>query len=187
MKNNLKPNHEGFKKTILLGLVCITLSACGGGDLADLEEKIAEIKARPKGKIPDLPTPKTTEPFSFDLDGSRDPFKPVEKQPDPTQQVTPGSLIKPDPNRIKEDLEQFPLDTLKMVGTLKKDSTLWALVESNNGTVYRITAGNYMGEHDGKIIEISNNAIQLMQILPDKEPNTWREEATTLPLKEQTK
>lgn len=168
MINNLKPNCATFSKAGLLSLICLALSACGNDDFSDLEQKIAEIKARPKGKIDDLPPVKTTEPFSFDLDGSRDPFKPVEKElAGGTDTNTPDTGIKPDPTRVKEDLESYDLDTLKMVGTLK-DATLWALVRSNNGTIYRVKVGNYLGLHDGKIIDISNNEIKLMEIVPDK-------------------
>lgn len=177
MKHNLSR-----KKWFALALVCLVLSACGSDDFSDLEQKIAEIKARPKGKIDSLPPVKVTEPFSFDLDGSRDPFKPVEKEPDSNAGMdNSDSLIKPDPLRVKEDLESYALDTLKMVGTLK-DSTLWALVQSSNGTIYRVKVGNYMGLNDGKIIEISGSEIKLMEIVPDKDPGKWREQSATLKL-----
>lgn len=184
MKSNLRLYKHFVSKGFLLSLICLILAACSTNDFSDLETKITEIKNRHKSEIDPLPLIKTTAPFSFELDGTRDPFKPVEKEPLVTEDVAPGSLIKPDPNRIKEDLENNPLDSLRMVGTIKKDSTLWALVMSSDNTVYRVSIGNYMGIHDGKIIEISNNEIKLMQIVPDKEPNTWREEAAALKLAE---
>lgn len=180
MKNSLKPNRNLFTERFVVSLVCLGLSGCGGDDFSDLEQKIAEIKARPKDKIEPLPPIKTTEPFSFDLDGSRDPFRPVQKEPNVGPDVA-GSGIKPDPTRVKEDLESYALDTLRMVGTLK-DSTLWGLVQSSGGTVYRVKVGNYMGLNNGKIIEISNNEIKLMEIVQDKEPNQWREQPASLKL-----
>lgn len=177
MKHNLNR-----KKWFALSLVCLVLSACGSDDFSDLEQKIAEIKAKPKGEIEPLPPVKVTEPFSFDLDGSRDPFKPVEKEESSgTEDEAGGTGIKPDPTRVKEDLESYALDTLKMVGTLK-DSTLWALVQSSNGTIYRVKVGNYMGLNDGKIIEISASEIKLMEIVPDKDPGKWREQPAALKL-----
>jgi type IV pilus assembly protein PilP len=183
MKNNLNPNYQCLAKSFALSLVCFVLSACGGDDFSDLEQKIAEIKARPKGKIDPLPPIKNTEPFSFDLDG-RDPFKPVEKEAAPDAD-TPDNGVKPDTSRVKEDLESYALDTLRMVGTLK-DSTLWGLVKSNNGTIYRVKVGNHMGLNDGKIIEISNDEIKLMEIVQDKNPDKdkihWNEQPASLKL-----
>lgn len=167
MKTNLKQNRTCFAEGFLLSLVCLALSGCSN-DMSDLEQKIAEVKARPKDKIDPIPPIKTTEPFAFDLDGSRDPFATVEKEEPPETEVETGSLIKPDPTRVKEDLESYALDSLKMVGTLLKDSTLWGLVKSSNGTVYRVKVGNYMGLNDGKIIEVSGDEIKLTEIVPDK-------------------
>jgi type IV pilus assembly protein PilP len=186
MKPSLKLNPEDLAKKFMVTLICFGLFACGGGDFSDLDQKIAEIKARPKGTIDPLPPVKTTEPFSFDLDGSRDPFKTVEKQAEPgTEEEDNG--IRPDPNRVKEDLESQALDSLRMVGTLK-DSTLWALVKSSNNTIYRVKVGNYMGLNDGKIIEISNDEIKLIEIVPDKNPDKekdkprWNEQPASLKL-----
>jgi type IV pilus assembly protein PilP len=155
--------------------------SCSSDDFSDLEQTIAEIKARPKVAIDPLPPVVIAEPFLFDLDGSRDPFKPVERE-EPSSSEGIGNGIQPDPDRPKEDLESYALDTLRMVGTLK-DSTLWALVLStNNGTIYRVKEGNYMGLHDGKITEISDTDIKLMEIVPDKNPKTWREQPAALKL-----
>lgn len=185
MKNNLKPNQNYRAEFFAVSLVCLMLTACGGNDFSDLDQKIAEIKAKPKGQIDPLPPLKTTEPFSFDLDGSRDPFKPMEKEATPGGEVEADNGIKPDPTRVKEDLESQALDTLKMVGSIK-DSTLWALVRSSNGTIYRVKVGNYMGFNDGKIIEISNSEIKLMEIVldknSDKEKPRWNEQPASLKL-----
>lgn len=187
MKKSLKPNQKCLTKNLVLSLVYLALAACTNDDFSDLDQKLAEIKARPKGQIEPLPPLKTTEPFSFELDGSRDPFKPMEKEATAETGDEADNGIKPDPSRVKEDLESQALDTLKMVGTLKeKDSTLWGLVRSSDGTIYRVKAGNYMGFNDGKIIEISNNEIKLMEIVldknSDKEKPRWNEQPAVLKL-----
>ena len=103
MKNNFLPNRLYLIKGLGLSLVCLLLSACGENDFSDLEQKIAEIKAKPKGKIDPLPPNKTTEPYSFQLDGSRDPFKPVDKDASDTEGEVADNGVKPDPTRVKED------------------------------------------------------------------------------------
>lgn len=186
MKNSLKPNRQYRGRFFVLNLCCIALTACGGNDFSDLDQKIAEIKARPKIQIEQLPPRKTAEPFSFDLDGSRDPFKPMDKGGAEDADVEPDSGIKPDFTRVKEDLESHAMDTLKMVGTLKDAAGLVGLVMSNDGTVYRVKVGNYMGLNDGKIIGITNTEIKLNEIIPDKNFDKakprWNEQPASLKL-----
>lgn len=164
---------------------CLILSACGSDDFSDLDNFIAQVKAKPKGKIKDLPEKKTVEPFLFDLDGSRDPFKPVQKA-DPDAEGEDGDSavgkgIQPDFTRRKEELEGYPLDALAMVGSVKK-GILWGLVRSEDG-VQKVKVGNYMGQNHGKIVEITEAEIKLLEIVKDKKPKTWFEQSTSLPLK----
>lgn len=173
------------QSTQLIGLiVCLLLGGCANNDMSDLKHYINIVKARPKGVIEKLPEITMVEPFLFQPDELRDPFRPLE-QPEQTEntETTTGNGLKPDFDRRKEELEAFPLDGLKMVGTVDMKSTLWALVKASDNTVHRVHVGNYMGKNFGKIIRISTDKIELMEILPDK-PGTWREQQTTVLLTE---
>jgi type IV pilus assembly protein PilP len=161
------------------------LAGCGNDDFSDLKQYIAKIKAEPKGKIQPLPEIKVVEPFMFNPKDLRDPFKPLaqpERQ-DAIPALSTGSGLKPDTTRRKEDLEAFPLEILKMVGTVTMKSKLWGLVKTDDGSIYRVQVGNYMGKNYGKIISISADKIELMEIVPDK-PGAWREQQTSLGLTE---
>ncbi|MDD5460825.1 MAG: pilus assembly protein PilP [Methylococcales bacterium] len=175
-----------FRKLFNFLVICIIplclLSACSG-DFSDLNQYIPAVKARPKGPIQSLPEVKIVEPFIFKPEGLRDPFKPLDKLQQDGQMDLSGSGIHPDINRRKEDLESFPLDSLKMVGTVRMKPSLWGLVKTSDGTIHRVQAGNYMGINNGKIINISSNKIDLIEIVPDK-PGTWREQLTSLVLTE---
>jgi type IV pilus assembly protein PilP len=162
----------------------VLLAGCGNDDFSDLNRYISEVKARPKEPIKPLPEIKVIEPFMFKPEGLRDPFKPLE-QPEQAEgvDISTGSGIKPDTTRRKEELEAFPLDGLKMVGTLNMKSSLWGLVKASDGTVYRVKVGNYMGKNYGKIIRIVSDKIELMEIIPDK-PGTWREQPASIALTE---
>jgi len=164
--------------TIFLAL----LAGCSDNNFSDLHQYIADVKLKPKGTIKGLPEPKVIIPFEFKPEDLRDPFKPLK----PTgvigeQEAAAGSGIKPDTSRRKEELEAFPIETLKMIGTVDMKSTLWGLVKSSDGTVYRVKAGNYMGQNYGKIIRVSVDKIELMEIVPDK-PGTWREQQMSVML-----
>ena len=165
---------------ISFALFLALLSACSN-DYSDLNQYISSVKAEPKGAIAPLPEIKVVEPFMFNPEGLRDPFKPLEQpeQDDAVAEQTTGGGIKPDFNRRKEELEAFPLDVLKMVGTVIMNSTVWGLVKADDGTIHRVQVGNYIGKNYGKIIRISADKIELMEIVPDK-PGTWREQQTSL-------
>lgn len=160
------------------------LVGCGDDGFSDLQQYIGEVKARPKGTIEPLPEIKPIEPFVFKPAGLRDPFKALnETEQEEDVQVAGGNGIKPDTSRRKEELEAFPLDSLRMVGTVVMKANLWGLVKASDKTIYRVQVGNYMGKNYGKIIRILTDKIELMEIVPDK-PGTWREQQTSLALTE---
>lgn len=171
------------RKLIGCAVSLALLAGCSDDDFSDLNQYIAGIKVKPKGTIKPLPEIKVIEPFIFKPEDLRDPFKPIK----PTELAadgagaSTGSGIKPDTTRRKEELEAFPVETLKMIGTVEMKSNLWGLVKSTDKTVYRVRVGNYMGQNYGKIIRISADKIELMEIVPDK-PGTWREQQMSVML-----
>ena len=152
----------------LLSLILTTafgVVACSS-DMDDLDAYINEIKARPGGVIEPLPEIKPYEVFAYqaDLDGLRSPFVPD----------TPATLAgsgrggtHPDPDRSREFLERYPLDTMRMVGTLQLGNTNYGLIQDSDGLVHRVVPGNYLGQNDGRIISISESSIELIEIIPD--------------------
>lgn len=158
MRTSLK-----LKNVFVTGLLAIGLSACGGsGD--DLDQYINEVKARPGGRIEPLPEITPYEVFSYvaDVQGLRSPFR-----PDTPQAAGGGSGPRPDVDRSREYLESFPLDTLGMVGTLSINNTNYGLVQTSDGLIHRVIPGNYMGQNDGRITEISDSEIALVEIISD--------------------
>ncbi|NOS88156.1 MAG: pilus assembly protein PilP [Methylococcaceae bacterium] len=174
------------KLTTVFSLVLlVSLSACSENDFTDLSQFIAKVKAIPKGTIKPLPEIKIIEPFVFNPEGLRDPFKPI-VQPElheEIEEIAAGGGIRPDTSRRKEDLEAFTLASLRMVGTINMQTNLWALIKTDDGTIHRVQVGNYMGKNYGKVIRITTDKIELMEIVPDK-PGTWREQQTSIVLTE---
>ena len=165
-------------------ILLLLLAGCGDDDFTDLNQFVAEVKSRPKSPIKPLPEIKVIEPFVFKAEDLRDPFKPL-AQPEQTEAAVAatGSGLKPDTTRRKEELEAFPLEVLKMVGSVVMNDNLWGLVKADDATIHRVQLGNYMGRNYGKIIRISADKIELMEIVPDK-PGTWREQQASLVLTE---
>jgi type IV pilus assembly protein PilP len=176
-----KKASKGFAVVFVL----VSIAGCAPSDFTDLEEYIARIHARPKGPIEPLPEIKVVESFIFKPEGLRDPFSAI--QPDESAEsnaAASASGIKPDLTRQKEELELFTLDSLRMVGTLSMKAELWGLVRASDGTIHRVHTGNYMGKNFGKILRITEDRIELMEIVPDQQPGTWREQQASLALTE---
>jgi type IV pilus assembly protein PilP len=174
-----------FFKNIVFCMPALLLTSCGGDDVSDLSKYIQEVKARPKGMIDPLPETKVVESYVFKPDGLRDPFLPMDKNVEAnTIDVGGTNGIRPDLERRKEELESYSLDTLRMVGTLTNKTGLWAMIRAKDGTIHRVKAGNHIGLNFGKIIRILEDKIEIMEIVPDNKPGSWREQQATLALVE---
>lgn len=164
------------------GLV-IFLASCGAGDPnRDLRDFVAQVQARPASGIEPLPEIKQVETFIYVAGGRRDPFSRPEGEYIASEEAGEGD-IHPDPNRRKEELESFPLDSLRMVGTLDKDDTLWGLVQNKDGMLFRIKPGNYMGRNHGQVTQISDTEISLTEIVSNGRGG-YREQQASLALTE---
>src|SRR6202795_251067 len=75
--------------------------------------------------------------------------------------------LRPNSRRNREFLEGFSLDTLRMVGTFKVGSNFYGLVQSKDGLVHKVQPGNYLGQNDGKVTDITASKISLVEIIPD--------------------
>ena len=155
-----------FSKNLAIVLFAsIALGACGS-DMDDLDRYVNEIKARPGGRIDPLPeiTPYEVFTYAADVQGFRSPFVP--DSPQVSGGPGPGGT-RPDPERSREFLESFPLDTLRMVGTLMLGDTSYGLVQTSDGLIHRVVPGNYMGQNDGRITAITDSEIELVEIISD--------------------
>ncbi|HEY4128136.1 MAG TPA: pilus assembly protein PilP [Gammaproteobacteria bacterium] len=163
------------------GLV-LSLSACGDR-MGDLQQYTNEVKARKGGHIEPIPQIKPFEVYTYADQDQRSPFIPAgETRTDPN--ANRGATVAglhPDFNRNREYLEQFPLDGLRMVGTLAIDNTLFGLVKDSDNVLHRVQIGNYMGQNYGKIISITDSDIKLHEMIPDGSGG-WSERITDVTL-----
>jgi type IV pilus assembly protein PilP len=168
-------------RTALLACAGVTLVACSSG-MADLEDWIAEVKARRGAPLEPLPVLKTFDPFEYSAYDLREPFAPWEVGQDQATAVTAGP--RPDPNRRKEALESFPLDTLDMVGTIGMGPDMFGLIKSPDGVVHRVRPNNYLGQSDGRITAIYEDRIELVELIPN-DVGGWNEQPAKIPLENQ--
>lgn len=147
-------------------LMLLLLAGCANQDMSDLRSYVEEVKNRPPTPIEPIPQIKQAETYLYVGGDRRNPFVPTEDTSDVMVADT-GSGPRPDPNRRKEELESYPLDALKMVGTLDQNEAVWALVQSPDGTIHRVRTGNYLGQNDGRIISIEEEKINVVELIPN--------------------
>lgn len=180
-------------KAIMCLSFIASLTACVSRDISDLENKVDEIMARPGGRIEPLPEIKPYEAYSYQSSNAaaRNPFKLfyVIAKPEITDEAIVDDGLTEEMereirNRNREELEQFPLDALRMVGTLDNDSNNWAIVLDPDGVVHRVKVGNYLGTNIGKVINIFEDRVELREIIQDS-TGRWEEREAALALIEE--
>lgn len=169
-----------LKALVTAACCALSLAACSGEEHSDLREFVRESDKLPGGRIPPLPEVKPYEPFAYNAYDLTDPFKP--RKIEPPKSTAKGGL-QPDFNRPKEALEAFPLENLKMVGTLQQKGQVFALVKTPDSNLYRVKSGNYMGQNFGRIVAITETDIKLKEIVQDSGGN-WEEKEQALLLQE---
>ncbi|MEK7989786.1 MAG: pilus assembly protein PilP [Thiotrichaceae bacterium] len=169
-------NKRNLLYFVFISLSSLILGACSGNDMGDLRQYVADIKARQNPQVDPIPSFTIIPNHFYEVENKRDPFRPMEDLQSQDMQMTnisdQGSqrnCERPDPYRIRVGLERIPLDALDMAGTLLDgQDNLWGLVTSRSERItYRIQVGDYIGEHDGQIIVISENKIEIRELYPD--------------------
>ena len=155
--------------------VCAILTACAGGN-SDLQKWAAEVKARPAPSLPPLPVMQQFETFEYAAQNLRDPFS------EEFNGVN-SSGPRPDPGRRKQTLEQFPLDSLDMVGTLGRGPGMVALVMAPDKVTYRVQPSIYMGQSDGRVTAVYEDRIEMIELVPDG-AGGWLERPATISLED---
>ena len=166
-------------KRLLIPVALVVLGGCSS-EIDDLKQFVRESDKGLARRIGPLPAVKPFEPFTYEGFDLPDPFKPRKLS---APKEGSGGGIAPDLNRRKEPLEAFPLEQLKMVGTLSQGNDTYALVRADK-TLYRVKKGNYMGQNFGLITDVNDSEIKLKEIVQDS-AGDWAERQSVLPLLEE--
>ena len=160
--------------------------------MSDLRSYVAEVKTRKGTRIQELPPIEPYVVYTYpcnDVIQCNDPFEPffqeTPRAPDDggNQNQTQTTGPKPDFDRNREELEGYPLDGLRMMGTLEKEEQFWGIVRDPDAIIHRVQVGNYIGQNHGKIVAITEEKIQLLEIVPDGRGG-WEERNAEIALAE---
>ncbi|MFK7731063.1 MAG: pilus assembly protein PilP [Pseudomonadales bacterium] len=181
-------SHSLIRSSKIMGsaVALVILQACGsGGQYADLDNYMAQSKqeAATRGSIDPIPAFRPYQAFTYSATAMRAPFDVPIDVKELLSMSGPSSDVKPDDNRTKEYLERYNLEGLQMVGSLEQRGQLWVLMDDQNGLVHRVTVGNFMGRNHGRIVEVSESQVSVVEIVSSGE-SSWIERPRTIKLRE---
>ncbi len=178
-----RPSEIGAR-ILACGFLFSMLAGCMAGT-DEVRKWVLEQKAIKGTKLDPPPAIKTFETFEYKLSApdDRDPFDLPTKE-EAEQAVNAGP--RPDQNRTREPLESFPLDGLKMVGTLGAANAPEGLLKDPEGVIRRIHVGNYIGQNYGRVTAINEAQIELVELVPNQ-TGGWVERQTSISLADASK
>ena len=183
-------NYSSITTMLLLASLQLQLSGCFSHNMNDLHEYTAEVLTRPGGPVESVPSLNIPEPVHYvsGKEGKRDPFLPfyVNTHKKSKKQKWDGltqEQIAEVNVRLKEDLEDFELDSLRMVGTLNDENHLWGLILDPEGYVHQVRHGDYLGRNTGKILYILEDRVELRELI-QYENEEWGERTASVALAE---
>ncbi|MFL6624044.1 MAG: pilus assembly protein PilP [Sulfurifustaceae bacterium] len=177
-------NRVRSTRLVLGALAAAMLAGCADDNMDDLREFVATAHAGKTAKVEPLPEIKTQEPFAYAAEKLVDPFAALNLRGVQAASKGAGKGPRPDMNRRKEPLEEYPLDALKMVGTLMRGKQAWAVIQAPDGTVHRAAVGNHMGQNFGTIMRITEEKISLVELVQGA-LGDWVEREASVALSEQ--
>ncbi len=139
----------------VLTLLALTLTACGDSRMSDLRDFVDNAYADRKPEIEPLPEMKPFQAYEYSAFDLEDPFSLSNVIVERGGGGVDTSGLRPDENRPREPLEFFPLDALRMVGTLEREGEPWVIMQTSQGTAHFLDIGSYMGQNEGRIKEIN--------------------------------
>ena len=170
-----------MKKLIVPALMAALLAGCGDSDVREVRTWMDETKAQTKPAVKPLPESKEFIPYAYDQAQAPDPFS-ADKLAGPGALAAQPNVGQPDLNRPREALENYPLDTMRMVGMMQKGGVSFALVQIER-SVYRVRAGQRLGQNFGQVTRVTPVAVEIRELVQDA-GGDWVERLTKLELQE---
>ena len=170
-----------MKKLIVPALLAVLLAGCGDSDVREVRTWMEETRAQTKPSVKPLPESKEFLPYAYSQAQAPDPFS-ADKLAGPGMMAPQANAAQPDLNRPREALENYPLDTMRMVGMMQKGGASFALVQIER-SVYRVRAGQHLGQNFGKVTRVTPAAVEIREMVQDA-GGDWVERISKLELQE---
>lgn len=160
----------------------IALAACKELPQEDINNWISANQKNITSRKISLEEQEIAQVFVYQANDRIDPFDSKKIALLSTDHPSAGNNISPDVQRTRETLEQYPIDSLRMVGTLRKTGKIIALIQVEK-VIYQVHVGSYVGQDMGRVIKISEDAMQVEETTQDA-GGEWRKRLVEIKMKE---
>lgn len=156
------------------GLLVLMLVACSKDKgQEDLKKYVKEMTSGSTHAIEQLPEVKSYKPHIYTASKERSPF---------AGHKIVSSLASG--QRSRQDLVLYSLNALTMVGTLADHGNIWALIKVPDGAVYKISAGEKIGDDGGQVLAVNKDRVRIVEYRIDKTSKQRVKREIDLPLQE---
>jgi type IV pilus assembly protein PilP len=174
-------NKQAIKQACAFLAAALMLAGCGDSNVKEVRDWMEQVKQETRPNVKPLSEPKDFIPYAYNAKEATEPFSPnkllnqlakaAETAPDPN---------KPDLQRPRELLEGYPLDTMRMVGTMQKAGVHYGLLQIDRA-LYQVRAGQRIGQNFGTVTRVEDDAINIREVVQDA-AGEWVERMAKLEL-----
>lgn len=162
--------------TCLLCISSITLTGCfGSSEKENLEQWMQSASAGLHGKVEPLPELLAYQPYDIQYASAGSPFAP--QRLEEARKKAQGN--RPNTNRVRELLENYELNQIRLTGTIKQNKQYFGLIQTPDGAIYRVKPGNYIGPNFGVVKRITETELVLEETVEDIN-GEWIQQETSL-------
>lgn len=165
-------------KLLYAGALVVALSACDA-KVDDLQLYVAEVQQNTPVNIEPYPQFEAKPTFIYAAQSLRSPFQRPRNVGVEVKPSSQPNCAQPDFARTKQPLEKFGIDALSVTGVFTSNGKKWALIQSNTGSLFKVTQGDHLGLFFGKIDSINNGTVSFTEMLPDG-AGCWQKKQATL-------
>ena len=158
----------------------VLAAACGQPHDEDLQAWMRKARASVQPAPLPAPEPLITQAIRYDPGGRPDPFDVVKISA--ALNASPDNGPSPNLDRPREPLESYPMDSLRMVGSLRRRGQAVALIETGK-LIYPVRKGNHLGQDQGKVISIDESTIEIEELVQET-TGGWTRRLTRLSIQE---
>ena len=167
----------------VLVLSTLLVSGCGDSDVKEVNAWMDQVKQETKVHVAPISEPKTFIPFAYTAKDEVDPYNANKLLGELARAAEKAdSPFKPDAKRPKEFLESFPLDTMRMVGTMQKAGTSYGLLQIDR-SMYQVKPGQRLGQNFGVVTAVTETTISIKETVQDA-GGEWVQRTSLLELQE---
>jgi len=135
--------------------------------IEDVHKFVTSIKNEQGMTIKPLPKQLPYIHFEYGAAHTKSPFDitSIEVRSNPVSNLK--NCLQPNTERRKSLLENSALDNLRMKGTVVGNKEFWALIQTNEGLIYKVKKDDYIGLFNGRITEVNDQKIIVIEMVAD--------------------